>query len=78
MGDVVNWPYPSRVDLPAADVLAAAAKEDFEGVIVLGFLKNGETYMASSYADGGTGMWLMERAKRAMHEWADEAERSGA
>ena len=73
--EIIDWPYPTGNDIPPERVLEAAAKKKFQGVVVMGFLENGETYMASSYADGGTVMWLMERTKRSMHEFADIAER---
>lgn len=52
----------TKLDLPPDQILGAAMGE-MEGVVILGYAKNGDEYFASSYADGGTVLWLMERAK---------------
>jgi hypothetical protein len=52
----------TRLDLPADRVLDGA-KNKLTGVLVLGYDKDGEFYAASSYADGGVLMWLMEHCK---------------
>lgn len=39
-----------------------------KGVVVIGFDNDGEFYGASSIADGGSVMWLMEVCKRKMLE----------
>jgi hypothetical protein len=35
-----------------------------EGVVIMGFASDGTEVFASSYADGGTVLWLMERCKQ--------------
>lgn len=45
----------TKLDLPADRVLEQAI-EKLDGVIILGFDKEGQFYGASSYADGGTVM----------------------
>lgn len=53
----------TKLDVPADRVLDGA-KGKLEGVLVLGFEEDGgEFYAASSYADGGTVLWLMEQCK---------------
>ena len=37
-----------------------------EGVVILGFDTDGKEYFASTYADGGTVVWLLERCKIAL------------
>ncbi|MCD6674859.1 MAG: hypothetical protein LT106_18655 [Burkholderiaceae bacterium] len=37
-----------------------------EGVVIIGYTKDGEEYFASSYADGGDVLWLLERCKLAL------------
>lgn len=70
---IIKWPYPSAVDLPPEKILNELPEAcEFEGVLVLGFLKNGDEFFASSYADGGDIMWLMELAKYMMLEWAQK------
>jgi hypothetical protein len=48
------------------------AKGQLGGVLILGFAKDGEEYFASSYADGGTALWLLERCKHRLLTAADE------
>lgn len=64
MSNVVNLPCVTRLDLPPERVLEAALEAGLDGVVVMGY-KDGEPYFASTYADGGNVMWLMEllRAK---------------
>jgi hypothetical protein len=53
----------TSLDLPP-DLILDQAKGKLEGVVILGFLEDGsETYFASSYADGGTVLWLLEKLK---------------
>lgn len=57
----------TRLDLPADRIIDALREQDLEGVVVMGFHReaNGGTlYFASSYADGGTVLWLMEQCKK--------------
>lgn len=62
MGKVIPLNNITRLDLPA-DRILEAAKETVEGVVIMGYTKDGEEYFASSYADGGIVLWLMERLK---------------
>jgi hypothetical protein len=39
---------------------------------VLGYDAGGDEYFASSYADGGTVLWLMERLKKRLLQVGDE------
>jgi hypothetical protein len=50
------------------DMILEAAKDKLEGVVIVGFDKNGEVYAASSYADGGNIMWLLEACKLKMFD----------
>lgn len=46
------------------DQILEQSKGKLEGVVILGVLEDGEgTYFASSYADGGTVLWLLEILK---------------
>lgn len=46
------------------DMVLDSAKDQLEGVVILGFKKDSEgMYFASSYADGGTVLWLLEKLK---------------
>lgn len=64
MADVVLFRGITRLDLPADRVLMDAAENgDLDGVVIIGATKDGGEYFASSIADGGTVLWLMERFK---------------
>lgn len=54
----------TKLDLPVDQILDAAKGRDLTGVVVMAFDETGETYFASSYADGGTVLWLMEKLKQ--------------
>lgn len=54
----------TKFDIPVDRVLAAAMGKELEGVVVMAFDKEGEPYFASTYADGGTVLWLMEKLKQ--------------
>lgn len=55
----------TSLDLPVERVLEAA-KEQLEGVVLLGYTHDGEMYFASTYADGGEVLWLLEKCKLAL------------
>ncbi len=52
MGKIIPIGGVTRLDLPP-DRILEAAKGKMEGVVIVGFDKDGEVYAASSYADGG-------------------------
>jgi len=65
----------TRLDLPAERIIDALRDLDLEGVVVMGYQKEeagGELYFASSYADGGTVLWLMEQCKRRLLAVSDD------
>jgi hypothetical protein len=62
-GKVIPFTGITRLDLDPDDILDQS-KGKLEGVVILGFLEDGSnTYFASSYADGGTVLWLLEKLK---------------
>ena len=67
MGKIIPLGGMTTLDLPA-DRILDAAKGQMEGVVIVGFDKDGGVYAASSYADGGTVMWLLEACKTKMVE----------
>ena len=62
MSNVINFTGITKLDLPPDRVLESA-KDRLEGVVILGFDKEGGEYFASSYADGGDVLSLLERCK---------------
>jgi hypothetical protein len=71
MTNVVRFTGITKLDMPADHVLESALGK-LEGVVILGYDKDGQEYFASSYTDGGDMLWLLERAKKALLEVADE------
>lgn len=52
----------TRLDLPPDQILERAMGQ-LKGVLVIGYDKDDGFYAASSYADGGTALWLLELCK---------------
>jgi hypothetical protein len=63
MGEVVYPNIITTLDLPADRILERAMGE-LNSVIVIGYDKEGMQYFASSIADGGTALWLLEKVKK--------------
>lgn len=66
MGDVIPLGNITRLDLPTDRVLDQAKNSCSKGVIVIGWDDDGDLYFASSHADGGEVLWLIEKAKQAL------------
>jgi len=64
MGIVVPLGNITRLDLPTDRVLDGCKGNCSNGVVILGYDNDGELYIASSIADGGTVLWLLETAKK--------------
>ncbi len=71
MAKVIPFNGITKLDLDP-DTILENNKGKLEGVVIMGWDKNGNEYFASSYADGGTVLWLVERMKKALLEIADE------
>jgi hypothetical protein len=72
--DVVYFPGPSRLDTPVGRVMEAAVEASLTEIVVIGFDEDGDFYFASSKADGGDVLWLLERAKHKLMTITDELE----
>ena len=59
---VIHLNNLTRLDIPSERVLAIIP--ELEGVVIAGYMKDGSEWFASSYADGGTALWLLERCKQ--------------
>ena len=57
----------TTLDIPV-DTVLEEAKEKMESVLLIGFDKEGELYFASTMADGGEALWLIEMAKKRLME----------
>lgn len=62
MGDVIELGCITRLDLPADKVLEKAIGQ-LDSVVIMGYDKEGEEVFASSIADGGNVLWLLEQCK---------------
>lgn len=69
--NVVTLPCITRLNLPAERILQSALEADLDGAVVMGY-RDGEPYFASTYADGGDVMWLMELCKAKLLKIAGE------
>lgn len=63
MGEVVSLGNITSLDLPTDRVLDEAKGHCTDGVVIMGYDDDGEFYFASSIADGGSVLWLMEQLK---------------
>ncbi len=61
----------TRHELPP-DRLLSAASGKLKNVVLVGFDNDGEFYFASSYADGGSILWLFEMGKKKLMEVGEE------
>lgn len=59
---IIPFTGVTTLDIPPDRVLEQA-KGRMEGVVIMGWDADGKEYFASSYADGGKVLWLMERCK---------------
>jgi hypothetical protein len=67
MGDVTPLGMVTRFDIPADEILNKAMG-NLESVVVIGYDHDGNGYFASSIADGGSVLWLMEKFKKRLIE----------
>ena len=74
MGKVVDFNGITTLDLDPQRVLDAAKKEELDGVVILGYTKDGKEYFASSYADGPEVNWLIDRVKAKLLATIDDEE----
>ncbi len=62
MGDVITFNGITRLNLPA-DRILDDAKGRLDSVVIMGYDREGEEVFASSIADGGSVLWLLEQCK---------------
>ena len=68
MGDVIEANMITKLNIPAERVLRKAQEEKLSEVVVIGWDEDGEAYFASSVADGGEVLWMLELAKKRLLE----------
>lgn len=62
MSNVVQFRGITRLDLDP-DITLENTKGKLAGFVIMGYTPEGDEYFASTYADGGDVLWLMERMK---------------
>lgn len=63
MGEVVELPVVTTLDLPVERVIDAARDAKLRRIVIIGETEDGAEYFKSSVADGGYVVWMLERAK---------------
>jgi len=63
MAKVLPFSGLTKLDIPI-DRILDGSKGKFDSVVILGYDEAGEEYFASSIADGGEVLWLLERCKQ--------------
>lgn len=62
MSNVIPFNGITKLDLDP-DMVLENNKGQFKGLILIGLNEDDEEVFASTYADGGTVLWLLERMK---------------
>jgi hypothetical protein len=63
MNNIVEFTGITTLDIPPDRIIASAANEKFERVVIIGVTEDGDEYFSSSASDGGSVLWDLERAK---------------
>lgn len=66
--NVVVLDVVTRLDIPVERILNQAVDDGLQDVVIIGWDDEGEFYFASSKADGGNILWLLEKAKKMLME----------
>lgn len=69
LGNIIYLGGITKLDVLVERVLQGALDSDLESVVLVGYTKEGEEYFASSIADGGTCLWLLEKLKKRLLEY---------
>lgn len=72
MADIIKFDGQTTHDISAENVVQSASEADLEHAVVIGWEKNGAFYLSSSYGDMAHTLWLLEQAKRALFDMADD------
>ncbi len=71
MADLLTFDGVSRLDLPPERILQCALDAKLDSAVVIGYDADGDFYFASTHADGGDVLWLMELAKKKLLELSE-------
>ena len=67
MSRVIPFTGITKLDLNA-DTTLENLKGKLEGFVIVGYTPDEQEFFASTYADGGTALWLLERLKKQLLE----------
>lgn len=68
MTNIIDLPVITTLDHEPDKILREATGKGLTDIVIMGWDKDGELYFASSTADGGEVLWLMEHAKKELME----------
>jgi hypothetical protein len=68
VGKIIELDCITKLDLPPERILENAKPLIGEGVVIVGWDTEGKLYFASSIADRGEVLWLLELAKKQLLE----------
>ncbi len=66
--NVIDFSGITKLDIPAKRILRRAIKDKVTEVVICGYDKDGEMFIASSIASGPEIMWLLEVGKMRLLE----------
>ncbi len=69
--NVIEFTGITKLDIPADRILENHIGA-LDSVVIMGWDKDGQEVFASSLADGGDVLWLIERLKIKLMEYKDE------
>ena len=72
--EIIRLDTITTLDIKPDDILREAIGQYPGGVFVCGYSEDGSVQFASSIADGGSVLWMMEIAKLRMMKFAGEAD----
>ena len=67
-GKIIVLPSVTYHDVPPDRILQSAIEHGLSSVVIAGYDADGKEYFASSLADGGDVLWLLERLKKTLLE----------
>jgi hypothetical protein len=67
MAKIIPFGGVTTLDLEP-DITLENLKGKLEGFVICGYGTDGQEFFASTYADGGTALWLLERLKKQLLE----------
>lgn len=75
--EIIFWQGATKLDLPAERVLQRAIDADLDGVVIVGYGKDGQEYFASTWADAAQASWHLQRGIFKLNEMVDRVAEEG-